>query len=103
MCAMWTKQKAESRKQKSKRRSGAHFVEVGTPVTRCPPHRSRRAVLPHRALQVNSLSHSPAGVSLAAENPAAVDRNSIPAGKAFPAYSFPQCAVWALGIAPASD
>ena len=35
------------------------FVEVGTPVARCPPHRSRRAVFPHRALQFNSLSQSP--------------------------------------------
>ncbi len=46
-------------------------VEVGTPVARRPPHRSRRAVFPHRALQVNSLSHSPSGLSSAAENPAA--------------------------------
>ena len=38
------------------------FVEVGTPVARRPPHRSRRAVFPHRALQNNSLSHSPSGV-----------------------------------------
>jgi hypothetical protein len=36
-------------------------VEVGTPVARCPPHRSRRAVFPHRALQINSLSHAPLG------------------------------------------
>jgi len=28
-------------------------VEVGTPVARCPPHRSRRAICPHRALQTN--------------------------------------------------
>src|SRR5262245_44727338 len=35
------------------------IVEVGTPVARCPPHRSRRAVFPHRALQINSLSHVP--------------------------------------------
>ena len=32
------------------------FVEVGTPVARCPPHRSRRAVFPHRALRVDTLS-----------------------------------------------
>ncbi|MCI0541096.1 MAG: TIGR02391 family protein, partial [Verrucomicrobiales bacterium] len=32
-------------------------VAVGTPVARRPPHRSRRAVFPHRALQINSLSH----------------------------------------------
>jgi hypothetical protein len=31
-------------------------VEVGTPVARCPPHRSRRAVFPHRALRVDTLS-----------------------------------------------
>ena len=78
------------------------FVEVGTPVTRRPPHRSQRAVFPHRALQVNSLSHGPSGVSPAAENPAAADRNSVPSGKAFPAYTSPQCTVWALGNGPAS-
>ena len=34
-------------------------VEVGTPVARCPPHRSRRAVFPHRALQpdTSSIAH----------------------------------------------
>src|ERR1035441_8847011 len=32
------------------------FVEVGTPVARRPPHRSRRAVFPHRALQPDTLS-----------------------------------------------
>jgi hypothetical protein len=32
------------------------FVEVGSPVARRPPHRSRRAVFPHRALQPNTLS-----------------------------------------------
>src|SRR6266568_2437828 len=78
-------------------------VEVGTPVARRPPHRSRRAVFPHRALQVNSLSHVPSGLRAVAENPAAADRNSVPSGKAFPAYSFPQCAVAALGSAPASS
>src|ERR1035441_438105 len=31
-------------------------VEVGTPVARRPPHRSRRAVFPHRALQPDTLS-----------------------------------------------
>ena len=31
--------------------------EVGTPVARRPPHGSRRAVCPHRALHLNSLSH----------------------------------------------
>ena len=30
------------------------FVAVGTPVTRRPPHRSRRAVFPHRALQLDT-------------------------------------------------
>ena len=79
------------------------FVEVGTPVVRRPPHRSRRAVFPHRALQVNSLSHEPSGLSPAAENPATVGRNSVPSGKAFPSYTSPQCAVSALGNGPASD
>ena len=79
------------------------FVEVGTPVARRPPHRSRRAVFPHRALQVNSLSHEPSGLSPAAENPATVGRNSVPSGKAFPSYTSPQCAVSALGNGPASD
>ena len=78
-------------------------VEVGTPVARRPPHRSRRAVFPHRALQVNSLSHEPSGLSPAAENPATVGRNSVPSGKAFPSYTSPQCAVSALGNGPASD
>src|SRR5439155_12550964 len=32
------------------------FVEVGTPVARRPPHRSRRAVFPHRALRIDTLS-----------------------------------------------
>jgi len=32
-------------------------VTVGQPVTRLPPHRSRRAELPHRALQQYSLPH----------------------------------------------
>src|SRR5664279_4396516 len=32
------------------------IVEVGTPVARRPPHRSRRAVFPHRALRVDTLS-----------------------------------------------
>ena len=32
------------------------FVEVGTPVARCPPHRSRRAVFPHRALRAGTSS-----------------------------------------------
>ena len=30
-------------------------IAVGTPVARCPPHRSRRAVFPHRAPQKDSL------------------------------------------------
>jgi hypothetical protein len=38
-----------------------NVVEVGTPVARRPPHRSRRAVFPHRALHVNSLTHTPTG------------------------------------------
>jgi hypothetical protein len=36
-------------------------IAVGTPVTRRPPHRSRRAVFPHRALQQDSLPHSSSG------------------------------------------
>jgi len=31
-------------------------VEVGTPVARRPPHRSRRAVFPHRALRAGTSS-----------------------------------------------
>ena len=34
----------------------SQFVEVGTPVARCPPHRSRRAVFPHRALRAGTSS-----------------------------------------------
>ncbi len=32
-------------------------IEVGRPVTRPPPHRSRRAVLSHRAPRICSLTH----------------------------------------------
>ena len=32
-------------------------IKVERPVTRPPPHRSRRAVLPHRALRICSLTH----------------------------------------------
>src|SRR3989442_14591568 len=39
--------------------SGFKGIAVGTPVARCPPHRSRRAVFPHRALQNDSLTHAP--------------------------------------------
>src|SRR5690348_15756383 len=53
-------------------------VEVGTPVARCPPHRSRRAVFPHRALQINSLSHESGGTVGGMDYPLAADRNSIP-------------------------
>ena len=35
------------------------LIEVGTPVARRPPHRSRRAVFPHRALQSCSLRTDP--------------------------------------------
>jgi hypothetical protein len=34
----------------------SNAVAVGTPVTRRPLHRSRRAVFPHRALQTYSLA-----------------------------------------------
>ena len=36
--------------------SAFSFVEVGTPVARRPPHRSRRAVFPHRALRAGTSS-----------------------------------------------
>jgi hypothetical protein len=36
--------------------SDLEFVEVGTPVARRPPHRSRRAVFPHRALRAGTSS-----------------------------------------------
>src|SRR5438128_6359159 len=36
------------------KKSFFHLVEVGTPVAGRPPHRSRRAVFPHRALQFNT-------------------------------------------------
>ena len=32
-------------------------VTVETLITQCPPHRSRRAELPHRALQIYSLPY----------------------------------------------
>jgi hypothetical protein len=37
-------------------------IAVGQPVTRLPPHRSRRAVFPHRALQADSLPQSSLGL-----------------------------------------
>jgi hypothetical protein len=37
------------------------IIAVGRPVTRPPPHRSRRAVFPHRALQEYSLPQSSLG------------------------------------------
>ncbi len=43
------------------RREGRSVVEVGTPVARRPPHRSRRAVFPHRALHTNSHEHTRLG------------------------------------------
>ena len=49
-------------------------LSSGTPVTRRPPHRSRRAVFPHRALQINSLSHVPQGFSGGTGSPEAADR-----------------------------
>src|SRR5438552_2426170 len=36
-------------------------IAVGTPVARRPPHRSRRAVFPHRALHHHSLTHDSPG------------------------------------------
>ena len=36
-------------------------IAVGPPVTRRPPHRSRRAVFPHRALQPSSLPQARSG------------------------------------------
>ena len=63
-------------------------VEVGTRVSPRPPHISRRAVFPHRALQINSLSHSPSKPTRGVETPASVGRNSVPFGKAYP-HSFP--------------
>ncbi len=38
---------------------GGFIVEVGTLVAQRPPHRSRRAVFPHRALQFNTLYYGP--------------------------------------------
>ena len=40
----------------SARLHALQFVEVRSPVARRPPHRSRRAVFPHRALQPDTLS-----------------------------------------------
>jgi hypothetical protein len=80
--------------------NGLQPVEVGTPVARCPPHRSRRAVFPHRALQINSLSHTPVKALASGGSPPDAGTNSSPTGKAY-SRSFPQCAVSALGIAPA--
>ena len=74
-------------------------VEVGTPVVRCPPHRSRRAVFPHRALQVNLLSHAPDERASGGESPPSADKSSFPSGKAVHYFSFPQSAAWAPGSA----
>src|SRR6266404_4087127 len=46
-----------------------------------PLNRSQHAVFLHRALQVNSLSHSASEWSSASGNPAAADRNSVPSGE----------------------
>src|ERR1022692_1620462 len=78
------------------------FVEVGTPVSRCPPHRSRRALLRHRALQINSLSHESERTVCGVDPPPAADRNLILPDKASHYVVVPQCAVAALGTAPAS-
>ena len=40
-------------------------IEVGTPITRRPPHRSLRAVFSHRAPQNNSPSHGQQGFAFA--------------------------------------
>src|ERR1035437_440199 len=42
--------------EKGDLRGPPSFVEVGSPVARRPPHRSRRAVFPHRALPPDTLS-----------------------------------------------
>ncbi len=78
------------------------FVEVGTPVARSPPHRSRRAVFPHRALQVNSHSHGSWGASATVDTATVADKNSVPPAKAFAADSFPQYTVVECGNAPAT-
>jgi len=49
---------AEARKQNSLTRA-SQVVEVGTRVAPRPPHRSRRAVFPHRALHENALVKCP--------------------------------------------
>jgi len=72
-------------------------VEVEAPVAWCPPHRSQRAVFPHRALHVNSLSHVLSGLLPASENLSAADRNSVPSGKAYLVFSFPRSAVAVSG------
>src|SRR3954468_20820545 len=76
-------------------------VEVGKPVARCPPHRSRRAVFPHRALQINSLSHAPDERCGEGVYPPSVDKSSSLSGKASLSLSFPQCAAAAPGSAGA--
>src|SRR5437660_12023276 len=75
-------------------------VEVGTPVARRPPHRSRRAVFPHRALQINSLSHRSDRTVRAVAVPLAADKNSVRSDKA--GHAVPQSAVAARGTASAS-
>ena len=41
--------------------TASEAIAVGPPVTRRPPHGSRRAVFPHRALQSSSLPHASSG------------------------------------------
>src|SRR5215207_191353 len=77
------------------------FVEVGTPVARRPPHRSRRAVFPHRALQINSLSHGSDRIVHGVAIPPVADKNSVRSDKA--RHAVPQCAVAAPGTVSASD
>src|SRR6516225_8109590 len=81
----------------------AKVVAVGTPVTRRPPHRSRRAVFPHRALQINSLSHTPKKRVGPGQTSSDAGTNSAPVGKALSDVSFPQSAVAGSGNARKGD
>jgi len=73
------------------------LIEVGPPVTRRPPHGSRRAVFPHRALQGCSLPHEQSAARFAIprsevcmRSPACRVRLMLPLRATQPCRSLPQ-------------
>ncbi len=73
------------------KKEGSGTIEVGPPVTRRPPHESRRAVFPHRALQGCSLPHCDAipRSEVGMRNPGSADRLMFPLRATQPCRSLP--------------